>query len=102
MSGSAELRGGKVVRFKPLAGYSYEDDEYGFRQRFRGQTIEQLIETFNGEVGNPGWVRNKGFFLGCLLAEFQGRKVDCSSFVTDDGMDLSRDIRLEGDKIIQV
>ena len=102
MSGSAELRDGRVVRFKPLAGYNYEDDEYGFSKRFRGETINQLIETFNNELGSPGWVRTKGFFLGALFAEFRIRKIDCSSFIHDGEMDLSRNIRLEGDKITQV
>ena len=47
MSGIGEIRGGKIVRFIPVGGDNNEHDEYGFRDRFRRKTIEELIDTFN-------------------------------------------------------
>ena len=101
MSGIGEIRGGKIVRFIPVGGDNNEHDEYGFRDRFRRKTIEELIDTFNSQLGNPGWVRARGFWLSALCEEFQTRDIDCSSFIQDRAMDLSCPIRLEDNTIVQ-
>ena len=40
------------------------DNEYS--ERFRNASIDELIETFNGDVGKEGWVSARGRFHGAL------------------------------------
>lgn len=37
------------------------------------QTDEELIQTFNKQVNNPGWVTRRGYYLSCLREELHRR-----------------------------
>ena len=44
-----------------------------FSERFRSASIDELIETFNGDVGKEGWVGARGRFHAALAYEFRKR-----------------------------
>jgi len=78
-----------------------------FRERFSEYSIEDCIDAFNSDVGNPGWVSARGRFHAALMERFLESGYDCSSFIDVDGgkhgarsMSVSKKIRIEGDKII--
>ena len=77
-----------------------DQDLHGFRERFRNATIEQLVEAFNGDVGNPGWIGARGSFHAALKEAFLGTGLDCSSFINRGSMSLACRIRLEGQRLI--
>jgi hypothetical protein len=76
------------------------DDEYGFRQRFRSSGPQGLILAFNGQVGNPGWVRARGAYLVALRDALVATGLECSSFVREDGMSLAGPVERRGDRIV--
>ncbi len=76
-----------------------DDDEYGFEKRFKSYDVEELITTFNADVGNPGWVRARGVFHNPLRKAFLATGLDCSSFITDRGISLCHIMR-SGDRIV--
>ncbi len=41
------------------------DDEYGYRARFRADSVDELIASFNSGVGCRAWVHARGV---CLVA----------------------------------
>jgi hypothetical protein len=41
--------------------------------------LQELIDAYNQQVGNRGWVRARGYFLTALRQEFLNRDVDCSA-----------------------
>ena len=43
-------------------------------KRFKQKTDEELVETFNGQVGCAGWVTARMYYLHCLRNEMRNRK----------------------------
>lgn len=78
------------------------DDEYGYRAVFRRCGLEELIERFNREVGNPGWVRARSFYLAALRERLGATSLDCSEFIDDETMSLRYRVRLIGRKLVQI
>jgi hypothetical protein len=93
--------GGKMVGII-LTGASLPDDENEFAARFVGKTAEQLIEIFNRERKKQGWVSARGRFLVALRSAFQETTVDCSAFISENGMSLSHPICLQGKTIVLI
>ena len=85
-----------------LTGAGLPEDENEFTARFVGKTAEQLIETFNRERKKQGWVSARGRFLVALRSAFQATSLDCSAFISENGMSLSHPIRLQGDTIVLI
>ncbi|ATA89233.1 hypothetical protein [Capnocytophaga stomatis] len=73
-----------------------------YKLRFSKMTIDELIEVFNREVGNMGWVGIRGAYLAALHQEFLSREFDCSQFIFEDSTSLQYKIRLEGKKLVQI
>lgn len=72
-----------------------------FNGRFRGMSDEQLIDTFNRELGNPEWVSSRELFQLALYEEFENRNFDCSSISTEEGLpSFKKKIRLVDKKIL--
>jgi hypothetical protein len=70
---------------------------------FSGYTIEQLVESYNGDqlkppTANPARMQ----FLSALREAFLNTDFDTSSFISQHGMSMSFQIAIENDKIIQV
>ena len=66
-----------------------------FSEQFRSASIDELIETFNGDVGKAGWVSARGRFHAALAYEFRKR-----GFRTlEDGvLSLGHKLRLSDDE----
>ncbi len=78
------------------------DDEYGYRARFRTHSIDELIAAFNPEVGSRAWVHARGVCLVALRDALLATDLDCSSFISDKGMNMDRLIARQGDAIVPV
>ena len=71
-----------------------QEAKYGFAAQLASLTDEQLVECFNREVGNRGWVSARGYFIVSLVREFEKRQIDCSSISADGAIQLDRPIQL--------
>ncbi|MEK7473308.1 MAG: hypothetical protein AAB668_01070 [Patescibacteria group bacterium] len=76
--------------------------QYDFIERFKAMSDAELVEAFNKEVGNPGWVSARAEYLTVLHREFDERGFDYSVIGNEGGLSLSREVGLEGKKIIIV
>jgi hypothetical protein len=78
------------------------EDEYGYKKRFKDYDADQLIEAFNRDVGNPGWVRARGFFLVALRKALLATGLDCSGFIDEEGMSMQYKIKQDGKRIVPI
>lgn len=62
----------------------------------------KLIDAFNKEVVNTGWVSSRAEYLTALYQEFKNRNFDISEIETDRGFSLKEKIRLENSKVVIV
>ena len=74
-----------------------------YTSTFSNYTIEQLVESYNGDqlkppTANPARMQ----FLSALREAFLNTDFDTSSFISEHGMSMSFQIAIENDKIIQV
>lgn len=76
--------------------------QYDFMERFKTMSDAELVEAFNKEVGISGWVSARAEYLIALHREFDERGIDYSAIGNEGGLSLSREVRLEGKKIIVV
>jgi len=77
--------------------------ENPYTSTFSNNTIEQLVESYNGDqlkspTSNPARMQ----FLSALREAFLNTDFDTSSFISKHGMSMSFQIAIENDKIIQV
>ena len=72
-----------------------------FADKFADATIEELIDTFNRQVGNLGWGSTRAQHDSALREEFLRRHLDCSSFITESSICFREPIKLAGDRIVQ-
>jgi hypothetical protein len=73
---------------------------YDFIERFKAMSDIELIEAFNKEVGNPGWVSARAAYLMALHDEFVRRGFDYSSIGSAAGLSLATRIKLIDKKIV--
>lgn len=70
-----------------------------FQNRLRLLNDEELIHTFNKEVGNLGWVGARGAYLAAIHKEFDRRSIDYSQIGDEESLSLKYRIKLEKGKI---
>ena len=70
-----------------------------YAEWFKKMSDEELVEAFNCQVGNAGWVARKITYLCALHAEFNNRNYDYSAIGTKGSLCLLRKIKLIGKKI---
>ena len=81
-----------------------------FYLKYSAKTLNDCIIRFNDDVGNVGWVSARGSMLRALMEIFLESGLDCSDFIEKihygekeyDRMSVSKIIRIEGDKIVQI
>ena len=73
-----------------------------YTARFANYSVQELVEEFNSDQPKQGWVNARGRFLSALRQAFLRTDIDCTSFISEDGMSLNFPIRREGKIIIQV
>jgi hypothetical protein len=62
-------------------------------------TEKEIVEAFNRQVGNPGWVGAKFRLLDKLRKEFQKGGYDTSAIIDEGGMSLKHKIRIVNKRI---
>ena len=77
--------------------------ENPYASTFSNYTIEQLVESYNGDqlkppTANPARMQ----FLSALSEAFLNTDFDTSSFISEHGMSMSFQIALSDNKIVQV
>jgi hypothetical protein len=75
--------------------------ENEFTIRLRAMSDNELIDAFNKDVGNPGWVAARGRFHAALREEFIKRGFDFSAIGNDISISFNNKIVLK-EKIIQI
>jgi len=69
------------------------------QDRLRKLGNEDLIETYNKDVGNPGWVRARGDFHLAMVEEFKRRSINYSAIGNETAVSWSKRIKLSGNTI---
>ena len=70
------------------------------KEKLHKMSDEQLTESFNKDVGNPGWVGARARFHSALREEFESRGFDFSAIGKKNGLSFTNKIILVGKKII--
>jgi len=86
-----EEHGKKTLETKEL----YEE----YLEKFQNMDNEQLINTFNDDVGKSGWVSARAKFISAIHNEFIRRGFDYSSIGDDKKLSIKNKIMLENNKI---
>ena len=81
-----------------------------FYIEYSAKSLDECIIHFNDDVGKEGWWRARGSMLRALMEIFLESGLDCSDFIAKihsdekeyDRMSVSKRIRIEGDKIVQI
>jgi hypothetical protein len=76
-----------------------DEDPGGFANYFRKCTNEELVEAFNLGVQDLAWLIGPVEFFRPLGREFLKRELDCSSFISDNYLNSTNEIRLVGNRI---
>ncbi len=66
-----------------------------YAARFAAATSQSLIESFNREVGNPGWTSVRASCIAALIDEFRNRSIDISAVNDGRSTDFNHHVRLE-------
>ena len=69
------------------------------QDRLRALSNKELIESFNKDVGNPGWVRARGDFHLAMVEEFKRRNFDYSAVGNEVAVSWAKRIKLSGNTI---
>jgi len=72
-------------------------DEYN--QRMDSSSDEDVVEAFNGQVGNQGSGMAKMAYLSALRAQLTKRKIDFSAVGNSESMSYAYKVILKGKKI---
>ena len=66
-----------------------------FSARFRSAAAQELVDSYNSQVGKNAWVSAKGRYLYALYHEFKRRQIDISLIDTGTGMRLDQLVALD-------
>ena len=73
-----------------------------FVKKFADKTIEELIVIFNKDQPCQGWASARGRMLAALHQAFLNHsEIDCSTFISEERMEMNYQIRLEKNVIFQ-
>jgi hypothetical protein len=90
----------EVIAADGSVSYTTPEEIYQrFVARFREFTDEELIDAFNRDVGNPGWVSARASYLAALHKEFERRGFEYSAIGGAHRLSLGHKIRLCGNII---
>jgi len=93
-----------------IAVGDFDRTQNKFYIEYSAKTLDDCIIRFNDDVGKEGWVSARGSMLRALMEIFLESSLDCSDFIEKlhygekeyDRMSVSKQIRIEGDKIVQI
>lgn len=78
------------------------NDPFGYTESLSQLDDEKLIERFNKEVGNTGWGTARSHYLEALRKELLKRNFYLEDVITDEGLALSKKVKLENNLIALV
>ncbi len=70
-----------------------------YLEKFKKMDDKQLIDSFNREVGNPGWTNSRANYLSALHQEFNDRGYDYSDIGGVGSLSIKNKIELLDKKI---
>ena len=65
-----------------------------YAARFAAVSSQSLVESFNKEVGIPGWTSMRASFIAALIDEFRNRGIDISAVNDGRSTDFNHHVRL--------
>lgn len=71
------------------------------KESLQKMSDEQLIDSFNKDVGNPGWVSARGRFHSALREEFENRGFDFSAIGNKNSLSFANKVVLIDKKIVK-
>lgn len=66
-----------------------------YAARFAAASNQSLVESFNKEVGNPGWTSMRANCIAALIDEFRNRGIDISAVNDGSSTDFNHHVRLD-------
>ncbi|MER3328066.1 MAG: hypothetical protein RIF34_00705 [Candidatus Kapaibacterium sp.] len=73
-----------------------------FTKSFRKKTDEELVASFNREVGVKGWVSIRGSYLEAMRIVLAERGIDISSVHDGTSTKLDKKVILKDKKLVRV
>jgi len=73
-----------------------------FEKRLKGLSNEELVNSFNKEVGNSGWGTARGTYLAAIHDEFKKREFDYSEIGDSSSLSFKEKIYLKDEKKLTV
>ena len=75
-----------------------------YAARFAAASSQSLVESFNKEVGVPGWTSMRANFIAALMDEFRNRGIDILAVNDGRSTDFNHHVRLDesGNRLIQI
>ena len=67
-----------------------------YAAHFAAASSQSLVESFNKEVGNPGWTSMRASFIAALIDEFSNRGIDISAVNDGRVTEFNHHVRLDG------
>ena len=66
-----------------------------YAARFAAASSQSLVESFNKEVGVPGWVSMRASCIAALIDEFRNRRIDISAINDGRSTDFNHHVSLD-------
>ena len=66
-----------------------------YAARFAAASSQSLVESFNKEVGVPGWTSMRACFIAALIEEFRNRGIDISAVNDGRSTDFNHHVSLD-------
>ena len=79
-----------------------EEHTIEFTKSFRKKTDEELVSSFNREVGVKGWVSVRGAYLEAMTIVLVERGIDISSVHDGTSTKLDKKVLLKDNKLVRV
>ncbi len=76
----------------------YKNYKLEHKELFKKKSDEDLINSFNGQVGNSGWCHARMIYLYCLQKEMK-KRFDMSNVMDDSGCSYAKHIYLKNKKV---
>ena len=75
-----------------------------YAAHFSAASNQSLVESFNREVGNNGWVSMRACCIAALIDEFRSRGIDISAVSNGRSTDFNHHVRLDvtGNRLILI
>jgi hypothetical protein len=70
-----------------------------FLEDLKVLTDQEIIQAFNKEVGNTGWVSARGSYLAAIRKEFERRSFDYSLIGNERSLSLVSSVKLKDGKL---